>query len=383
MSRVVLIVFLLFLFFIICHLALPPKKKKLWFVIGVSIALIIDSGFRHLCVGPDTYQYFLIFEKVKCFSFSELFNSTFMIGDYAYIKDAGYWLFQKIFQLFSGSFRVFLICIAILFFFSLGRLLYRFLEDMESILMSYLFYIGMFWYFFSTTGCRQTIAVAFLMLAFPFLVKGHYLRYTFVAITCTFLHASAIVSLLALSVVFIRNRYFYVYLIIPLILVIYFTRYSIFGFLIESVEMEDRFGLYLETSDSSSSIMVTLFYLLVLLLCLVYRRKLSQNESLDYVINLYFIGMCFLPTMFIAATAMRITHYYSFTMYIIVPYIIKQFKFSNKYLVSILAMLILASFSIRKTWEYHFFWEESVVTSQGHSFFVKEEIPFLFLLTEK
>lgn len=376
MSRVILIVYLFILYGLIHRSGLSQKVKNKRFIILASIGFIIDSGFRHLCIGPDTYQYYLMFEEAKDYSFLELFDSTFRIGNYTSIKDAGYWLFQKGFQFLFPSFRLFLIFIAVLFFTALGRLLYRYLDDEKSILISYLFYIGMFWYFFSTTGCRQTIAVSLLILAFPILEKGEYIKYSLVVVLSAFFHASAIVALLGLAVLAIRSKWFYFGLVFILIPIVFAARYQLFGFLIERMEMEDVYGVYLETKEAATSISVTLLYLFTLVLCIIYRERLSANKGIDYCSKLFFIGMCFLPTMFIAATAMRVTFYFTYTMYILVPFILKQIKLSNKYGIAIVIMLFLSFFSIRQTWDYKFFWENGRVTSYGHSFMVKEDLPF-------
>ena len=209
MSRVVLIIYIILLYLYISNTNFSKDKKNKLFIIFTSLGLIIESGFRHLCIGPDTYNYYLRFEEVKYYSFKEIFNSVFHIGNYEYIKDAGYWLVQKSFQYFSPSFRLFLIFIAIIFFSSLGRFIYINVKDLREIWISYIFYIGMFWYFFSTTGCRQTIAVAIVMFAFTYLEKGNWIIYITLTIIASLIHASAIVSLLALAIVLIKSSKFY------------------------------------------------------------------------------------------------------------------------------------------------------------------------------
>ena len=373
MSRVVLILYFFILYLIINNSGLSEKLKIKKYIILASIGLIIDSGFRHLCIGPDTYQYYEMFEEAKAYSISDLVGSTFKIGAYYYIKDAGYWLFVRVFQLVFPSFRIFLVFIAILFFSALGRFIYTNLNDLKSVLLSYLFYIGMFWYFFSTTGCRQTIAVALLIMAFPLLVNGKYIRYSLVVILCAFFHASAIVALLGLGVMFIRSKKIFSVIVVILIPVFFIARYSLFGYLVEAMEMEDVYGVYLESQETASSVTVTLFYLVIFVFCIIFRDKLATSKNMDYFIKLFFIGMCLLPTMFIAATAMRVTFYFSYTMYILVPSIIKQLDYRKNFVPSILLMLILSFFSIRQTWDYKFFWQEGKVASYGY---FKEELPF-------
>lgn len=377
MSRVVLIIYLLVLYALISNLSIAPKAKNKSFIIFSSLGLIIDSGLRHLSIGPDTYQYYLMFEEAKSYTISDLFKSTFGIGIYSNVKDVGYWLFVRLFQQIFSSFRMFLIFIAVFFFTALGRFIYKNTDDLRSILLSYLFYIGMFWYFFSTTGCRQTISVSLLMFAFPYLVEGKYIKYVAVILVSTLFHASAICAMLGVLVMFVHSKRFFSILVITLIPIIFVARYKLFAFLIESLNVQDVYGVYLETKETASSIVVTMFYFIILVLCIAYRDRLTTSKSMDCCMKLYFLGMCLLPTMYIAATAMRVTFYFTYTMYLIIPSIIKHLNVPNKYVMSVLLMMILSFFSIRQTWEYKFFWESGIVTSSnGISVQYKEEMPF-------
>ena len=139
--------------------------------------------------------------------------------------------------------------------------------------------------------------------------------------------------------------------------------------------MEEAYGVYLETNEKASSVAVTMLYIIVLILCLVYRKQLSASKNIDYCTKLYIVGMCFLPTMFIAATAMRTTLYFTYTMYVLVPFLIKQFDVRNKYVFVVALMIFLASFSIRQTWDYKFFWQEGTLR-YGNTMIIKEPLPF-------
>lgn len=378
MSRIVLVVYLLCLYYIINNTCSQQKKKNKFFIILASLGLIIDSGLRHMSVGPDTYQYYTKFEETKNYSFEEIYNSIFKIGDYIHLKDPGYHFLMKLFQEVSLSYRLFLILVAVLFFFSLARLIYKNVFELRGIVMSYIFYIGMFWHFFSTTGTRQTIATSVVMLAYPFLFKGSRIIYVALVVLASFIHASAIAALLAVPVLLVKARKVFYFVIVLLIPVVFVERNYIFSLFLENTGLYDLYSIYLETENSASSLIVVSFYLIIFLLCLLFRYQMEKrNGDVDKWMQVYSIGMFFLPAMFIAATAFRVSFYFTVAMYVLVPQIIHSIRLKGIYAWSLLAMMVLMSFSIRKTWDYAFYWESATVRTLERDFVLHESVsPF-------
>lgn len=362
MSRVVLIIYILSLYFIINNMSWQEAKKNKYFIIFASIGFIIDSGLRHLSVGPDTYQYYFKFDEVKNYTFEEIYNSIFKIGNYIYLKDPGYYFLMKSFQEVSLSYRLFLILVAVLFFFSLGRLIYKNVFELRGIVVSYVFYTGMFWYFFSVTGIRQTIAVSIIMLAYPFLFKGSRVIYIALVVLASFIHSSAIAALLLVPVLFMKSRkifYVAIALLVPIVLV---ERNYIFSLLLEEAGLYGLYGVYFEQEDSASSLIVASLYMAIFAFSLLFKDQMEKRRGdVGKWMLAYSVGMFLLPTMFIAATAFRVTFYFSVAMYVLVPQIIQSIRLKGIYMWSVLAMLVLMSFSIRKTWDYSFYWEPASV----------------------
>src|SRR5690606_22288512 len=122
--------------------------------------LILQSGLRHVAVGADTYQYSLIFERVKSLSWAEIFSSVTAYYDFGEGKDPGYLVFQKIFQYISDDYQVYLIFVAILFFSALGYFIYKNTRRVSDALFAFVLYSTLFYAMFSITGIRQTLATA-------------------------------------------------------------------------------------------------------------------------------------------------------------------------------------------------------------------------------
>ena len=100
------------------------QKARKKYIILIMLLFIIQSGFRHLAVGTDTFSFYLDFKEIQQMSFTDLVNSfvNFVRTDEG--KDPGYKILQYLFATILPSFRLFLLSIAIFFFTALGKLLY-------------------------------------------------------------------------------------------------------------------------------------------------------------------------------------------------------------------------------------------------------------------
>ncbi len=86
----------------------------------ICFILILQSGLRNVAIGEDTYTYFLGFEDVKTMSWQSIIDAFKNLINYGDGKDPGYFVFQKIFQIFSLNFQVYLFFLAVLFFSAFG-----------------------------------------------------------------------------------------------------------------------------------------------------------------------------------------------------------------------------------------------------------------------
>ena len=146
------------------------KKKKLYCAIcAVQWALV--SGLRDWSVGADTMNYYSWFEMIKTKSWSSTITN---VWDYLFngleIKDPGYNLLQKIFQIFSNDYQMWLVFIGFLFTGLMARWIYKYSSMPE---ISFLLYSALFYSFFALTGHRQTIATALIYFVVFYFVDKH------------------------------------------------------------------------------------------------------------------------------------------------------------------------------------------------------------------
>ena len=115
------------------YMFLAPKKKltiatpEKYFAIIAAVQWILISGLRHISVGSDTDVYKVnSFDVVKNLSWERLWDNfvkgIFLGED---IKDPGYNLLQKTFQIFCKDYQVWLVFIALVFTIPMAVWIYK------------------------------------------------------------------------------------------------------------------------------------------------------------------------------------------------------------------------------------------------------------------
>lgn len=354
MDRIVLFFIITFFFFLVKGTRQGDKNGRIHFIVLSSVALILASALRGLSVGPDTHQYFIIFEQVKYYSFDELWQS--IISDGPITKDPFYWMFQKVFQVFSSNYNAFLGLVAIMFCTSLGIFLYKNKLSLNELYVSYVFYLGLFYGFYSITGIRQTIAVSFTIYAYLFLLnKMTFLFLIFIFIAYLF-HSSAIIFVLSFFLIRVKNVKLLLFSVLVLLPIIYIFRYQIFTQLIYMTDMEDRFGAYMKESYRGSLSVLALYLAVVVGIILKLRSIPTDSEMLNHIKN-FSICIFGLPLLFVSGSAGRITMYFSVAMFVLVPYLTTSIRIKGNYFFVTLFMFLLIVIAYHDQ-PYVFYWNE-------------------------
>ena len=117
------------------------------------------------------------------------FRNVYVLGEG---KDAGYPLIEKVFQLISGDYRVFLFFIAIIFFTALGYFIYTQTRYIRDVFLAVVIYEVLFYSFFSITGLRQTLATVFTFYGLHFIRQRRLWQYTLLILCAAFIHKSVL-----------------------------------------------------------------------------------------------------------------------------------------------------------------------------------------------
>ena len=356
MDRIILFFIITLFYVFLSKMKFVHTNNRIVFIVSSSIVLILASALRSLSVGPDTYQYYTIFEAVKDVSFNDIWQSIVSKG--VITKDPFYWLFQKGFQLFSGNYNAYLGLVALLFFTSLGIFIYQNGLSLVELYVSYVFYLGLFYGFYSITGIRQTIAVSFILCAYLCLMDNKTIAFLVFTFVGYLFHASAIVFAISFLLIRIRNVKVLLYGVVAVIPILFVYRNIIFTLLVSFFGLEERFMQYMD-DDYGGSISVLLLYLSVVAGILLKFKSFSHDPKKMNHIKIFSVCILGLPLLFVSGTGLRITQYFSVSMFVLVPYLVSSLKINAKYLFAVLLMFLLIVVAYRNA-HYAFYWEEPV-----------------------
>lgn len=337
-----------------------PRNRKKYIQI-ISFILILQSGLRNVAVGDDTYAYFLKFEEVKRTSWSNIYESLREYYQLGIGKDPGYLVFQKVLQLFTDEYQVFLFIVAILFFVALGNFIYKNTTRLNDAIIAFVIYSVLFYSFFSITGIRQTIVTAATLYGYELIKRKKLLPFLILIVLASTIHKSVLIFIPFYFIARINNpKYLYrgILLLFPVFMV-YKNSIADYLKLLGGYEDYDQF-------KDAGTYTFTIMFLLISIVAL-WRSKtvLKCNENGQYYYNAFSIALLFLPLTWVNPNAMRIVQYFSIFMMLFIPEIIHSFqKVSIKIRKDIFrfTIILLIVLFLKSNWgdkiPYGFFWEE-------------------------
>ena len=335
--------------FILLAVSPNAQKRKLYIAL-MSINWILISGLRGLSVGADTLSYRRRFEHTLSTPWSELFENFYVVYVNEEGKDPGYAVFEKIVQIFTDNYQVYLVIVAAVFFIGLAFWISRYSSEP---CMSYLIFSSFLFGFYALTGLRQTIAtVLVVFIGSKLIEKRKFLPFLLVVLVAFTVHKSAICFLpfYFLSRIPVNKKSILAVFCTTPILFLYNDQiFRVLGYLVgyEYDEIENR-GAY---GFTFMYIAVTV----VMLILLKYIREKCPHYKMYY--NALFMGLLFLPLVFVNPTAMRVVQYYSLFLMLSVPEIVRAFDKKTGSVIYTLMLVILFSASSVYNYEYVFFWQ--------------------------
>ena len=329
------------------------SKRKRVCTVG-TISWIILSGLRHVSIGADTERYKYAFEIVKHQSwnriFGDLYDRYFQGVD---IKDPGYPIFEKLCQVFSDSYQVFLVIIATIFFVALGIFIFKLSSNPY---LSYILFSTLFYSFFAITGHRQTIATAFVVLLGSFLIKKRkFIPFLIVVLLASTIHLSCLCFLpfYFISRLKINKATMVMYWIAIILSFIY--RYELME-LLQSIIGYDQYGDY--EGAKAGTFMYLLIALAVVVTVFHKRLLASSPENMRISINALMLACFFAPLLLINQSTMRVVQYFSLFLMLVLPELGQIFaKKTDKKLYTLFATILLMALLVSNQPVYKFFWQ--------------------------
>ncbi|NMF24786.1 EpsG family protein [Alistipes shahii] len=342
------------------------NRNRKNYIIFVCIILILQSALRHVAVGADTYAYYLKFEEIKLTSWQEIwenFRSVYVLGEG---KDAGYPLIQKVFQLFSEEYRIFLFFVAVIFFSSLGYFIYTQTKHISDVFVAIAIYEVLFYSFFSITGLRQTLATAFTFWGLHFIRQRKLWQYTLLLICAAFIHKSV---LLFYPFYFIarlnrpRQLLSASFVIFPFMFV--FGR-SVAGIMALLSAQDNYMGYALSEANPTGAVDFSIFLLGCGILGWIALRNAKQRDNdMPIIYNAISIAIIFTPLTWIDSSLMRIVQYFSIFILVFLPYVINNLfrDYQTRTVVILVLTILFVTVIIMRNVDYAFMWEQMQLDS--------------------
>lgn len=336
--------------FIFIHTNPSDAKKKVYCAI-CAIQWILLSGLRDYTVGNDTAQYNELFLSGMSVPWKTYFDNcwNYLFNGYK-TKDPGYYLLQKIFQIFSDDYRMWLFFIAIVFTGLMARWIYKY-SSMPDI--SFLVYSVLFFAFYSITGHRQTLATALIVfLGYEFAKKREFVKFAIVAFIAFMLHKSSLVFIIYYFFANISITPIYVSIMLCLSVVVAVMGKQIYGPIASILGFADE---QVDYAGGGAETYATVLALLCVVTFCFYPWINRQRKDSKYFYNMLFLTFMTTLLVYQNQSFMRIQQYFSLIIMITIPELIQAFDKNYRVIPYLFVVVFLCAYFLRIQPQYSFF----------------------------
>ena len=332
----------------------PTDQKKKWYCTIVAFQWIVLSGLRHATVGNDTRQYEIHFrngietpwEEVWSNFWNYLFNGLD-------VKDPGYFLLQKIFQVFSTNYQLWLIFIAIVFIGLMARWVYKY-SSMPDI--SFVIYSVLFFMFYSLTGHRQTLATALIyFLGYEYAKNKKFVKFAIVAFLAFVLHKSSIVFIIYLLIANINITLPYVAVMAASSAAIAILGKQLYGPIALFLGFDES---QIDYAGGGAETYATILTLLCIVSFCLYPYISKRRRDAKNLYNMIFLTLVSTLLVYQNQSFMRIQQYYSMIIMIIIPEIVNTIEKKYRFIGYLAVVGFLVLYFLRYDMTYKFFFME-------------------------
>lgn len=319
----------------------------------VALQWILISGLRHISIGADTDNYLLAFERVKTVSWSTLFSN---LKNYLFhgvnMKDPGYDLFQKIFQVFCNDYQIYLLFIAAIFTTIMAIWVYK---NSSMPTFSFILYSVLFYAFYSVTGYRQTLATAFIVFwGYKCIKERKLVKFAVIAFAAFLLHKSSLVFIPFYFIANIPITTVYIVIALVVIAIVALTGKQLYGVVAELFGFSEEQIEYDVGGAETYAFILTLTCVIVLLFYYYYK---DRTEKATHIFNITLLTLMSSLLVFQNQSFMRIQQYYALFLMISFPEVILSFDKKSRTLVYVGTVAFLILYLIRNNPKYLFFWQ--------------------------
>ena len=313
---------------------------------------VLISSLRGLSVGADTINYKINrFDKTMGLSWNNVFENFMTIFSEDKVKDPGYTILEKTFQMFSTNYQLWLAVIAIIFTVPMAIWIYKYSKN---VFISFLIYSCLFYEFFAITGHRQTIATAIAVFGgFEFLKRRKFWRFALCILIAYPIHKSVAVYLAIYFVTMLPvNRKY-----MACILILTALCFALKSQIIKSLGTLMDYEMYGD-SKTAGSVNFPMMYIGITAFSIFARKSVDKtSEIINISYHAEFLGLIFLPLMFINENAMRVIQYFSIYIMILIPELLDKLKYRENIMWGFFGSILMIALLIAKNPQYEFFWQ--------------------------
>ena len=327
----------------------PNSRKRFCTVAAVQWILI--SGLRGWDVGADTRQYYNLFQQVQSDSWGIVLRDVL---EYLFrgleANDPGYTILTKLFQVFSKSYQMFLLFIAVFFMTLMAKWIYK---NSASPCTSFLLFSTLFYSFYAITGHRQVIATALVsFVGYELIKQRKFWKFMVVSFIAFLIHKSSLVFLPFYFIAGLPVTTGYMILCAVLTVVVAVLGKQLYGPIALWIGYSEG---QIESTIGGAELYATLLVILCILVWFLYPRirKHRSDAPLLFHINVMTLisGLLVIQNQ----SFMRIQQYFSLFLMITVPEVINTVKREYRLLVYWLFGAVMILYLMRNNPQYQFF----------------------------
>lgn len=339
-------------------------RKRL--AIFSALLLILQSGLRHVGVGPDTYQYMINFNDRITWSWHQVFQNFIDVYQFGEGKDAGYTALVKLFSLLSSDYQLFLLFVAMIVFIPMVRFVYKNTTRMEDIWFALFLYMTLFYSFFSVTGTRQAIATGVCLWSVEYIKEKKLLPFLICIIIAASVHKSALIFLPFYWIAKLRfPRTIFIGMICLFPVMVYLG--NAFTLQLAIISGSENYLGYAEQETVGAHNLILFYFIMSIAGFLRYWNKKEWMNSKSYIFNAISLGIFFLPLTLNSANLVRVVQYYSIFLLTFIGYVMEPTnRNKNAILINIFrfTLIVVLTYKLLTTpAEYAFFWQNMAIAN--------------------
>lgn len=359
----------IFLYFIFRNSGdIDYSKRK--YILIMTLLLSICSALRHQYMGNDTYGYMYEYEMISTSSWSNVLSeslSIFQSDSDANGRDPGYLLIVKLFSCII-SFRSFQFLVALLLLSAIGFFIYSYVENLSGYIISYSFYVSLFYHYLPNSATRQTIAIGLLMWAYIiwFYKNRKIIPIIFFLIAFS-VHKSVVLGLLPFVLNYFSNsKKINKYAIIGWAAVLLAGQK--FSLLFATVLDSDTYLSYANSSAysmSSKPVMFIVQLFAIYVLSFFCDFKIDDRPNLNKLVYIcFYLGIVTSPIILVSPSQIRGAAYFTIFGIFFIPNIVENVTIPQRSLVFwMLIALTLGRPLLQGIPDFNFMWDSMVSQS--------------------